>query len=26
VLRQNLSKFAHCDVFVDGLSKARVPE
>jgi adenylate cyclase len=26
VLRQNLSKFAHCDVFVEGLIKARVPE
>jgi TolB-like protein len=26
VLRQNLGKFAHCDVFVEGLSKAGVPE
>jgi adenylate cyclase len=26
VLRQNLSKFAHCDVFVEGLSKAGIPE
>jgi TolB-like protein/Tfp pilus assembly protein PilF len=26
VLRQNLARFAHCDVFVDGLEKAGVPE
>jgi adenylate cyclase len=26
VLRQSLSRFAHCDVFIEGLSKARVPE
>lgn len=26
VLRQNLGKFAHCDVFVEGLKKAGVPE
>jgi adenylate cyclase len=26
VLRRNLGKFAHCDVFVEGLSKAGVPE
>jgi len=26
VLRQNLSRFAHCDVFVEGLKKAGVPE
>lgn len=26
VLRQNLGKFAHCEVFVDGLKKAGVPE
>jgi adenylate cyclase len=26
VLRQNLSKFAHCEVFVEGLRKAGVPE
>lgn len=26
VLRQNLGRFAHCDVFVDGLRKAGVPE
>jgi adenylate cyclase len=26
VLRRNLGKFAHCDVFVEGLKKAGVPE
>lgn len=26
VLRQNLSRFAHCEVFVEGLRKAGVPE
>ncbi len=26
VLRQNLARFAHCDVFVEGLAKAGVPE
>ena len=26
VLRQNLGKFAHCGVFVEGLRKAGVPE
>jgi adenylate cyclase len=26
VLRRNLAKFAHCDVFVEGLRKAGVPE
>ncbi|MCU4178209.1 hypothetical protein [Bosea sp. BH3] len=26
VLRKNLEKFAHCDVFVEGLKKAGVPE
>ena len=26
VLRQNLSRFAHRDVFIEGLIKARVPE
>jgi adenylate cyclase len=26
VLRQNLGKFAHCDVFIEGLAKAGVPE
>lgn len=26
VLRQNLGRFAHCDVFVEGLKKAGVPE
>lgn len=26
VLRENLGKFAHCDVFVEGLKKAGVPE
>lgn len=26
VLRENLGKFAHCEVFVDGLRKAGVPE
>jgi adenylate cyclase len=26
VLRRNLGKFAHCDVFVEGLRKAGVPE
>lgn len=26
ILRQNLGKFAHCDVFVEGLKKAGVPE
>ena len=26
LLRQNLAKFAHCDVFVEGLKKAGVPE
>lgn len=26
VLRQNLGKFAHCEVFVEGLRKAGVPE
>ena len=26
VLRENLSKFAHCDVFIEGLKKAGVPE
>jgi adenylate cyclase len=26
VLRENLSKFAHCAVFVEGLKKAGVPE
>ncbi|HEV7256578.1 MAG TPA: adenylate/guanylate cyclase domain-containing protein [Bosea sp. (in: a-proteobacteria)] len=26
VLRQNLGKFAHCEVFVEGLKKAGVPE
>jgi adenylate cyclase len=26
VLRQNLGRFAHCDVFVEGLRKAGVPE
>ncbi len=26
VLRQNLSRFAHRDVFIEGLTKARVPE
>jgi adenylate cyclase len=26
VLRQNLSKFAHCDVFIEGLEKAGVQE
>lgn len=26
VLRKNLSKFAHCDVFVEGVRKAGVPE
>jgi adenylate cyclase len=26
VLRQNLGKFAHCEVFVEGLQKAGVPE
>jgi adenylate cyclase len=26
VLRENLSRFAHCDIFVEGLAKAGVPE
>jgi adenylate cyclase len=26
VLRQNLGQFAHCDVFVEGLRKAGIPE
>ena len=26
VLRRNLGRFAHCDVFVEGLRKAGVPE
>jgi adenylate cyclase len=26
VLRRNLSRFAHCDVFVEGMKKAGVPE
>lgn len=26
VLRRNLSRFAHCDVFVEGLRKAGIPE
>jgi len=26
LLREHLGKFAHCDVFVDGLEKAGVPE
>ncbi|MBM9593008.1 tetratricopeptide repeat protein [Roseitranquillus sediminis] len=26
VLRKNLSKFAHCDVFIEGLEKAGVPD
>jgi adenylate cyclase len=26
VLRENLAKFAHCSVFIEGMRKAGVPE